>query len=92
MSAGEEGRRGVPLSDRQRLNWLRLILGVFVTAAALQLVGKPQPWPRRSGRGAFLAAGGTHFAALPCLNDSDEGMEMLQILLRESLAGWVGAD
>jgi DNA processing protein len=25
MSAGEEGRRGVPLSDRQRLNWLRLI-------------------------------------------------------------------
>ncbi|WP_199555021.1 ferrochelatase [Sandaracinobacteroides hominis] len=43
-------------------------------------------------REAFLAAGGTHFAALPCLNDSDEGMEMLQILLRESLAGWVGAD
>ncbi|WP_340162229.1 DNA-processing protein DprA [uncultured Hoeflea sp.] len=25
MSAGEEGRRGVPLSNRQRLNWLRLI-------------------------------------------------------------------
>jgi DNA processing protein len=25
MSAGGEGRRGVPLSDRQRLNWLRLI-------------------------------------------------------------------
>ncbi|SOE17290.1 DNA processing protein [Hoeflea halophila] len=25
MPAGEEGRRGVPLSDRQRLNWLRLI-------------------------------------------------------------------
>lgn len=40
------------------LNWLRLILGVFITAAALQLVGKPQPWPRRSGRAAFLAAGG----------------------------------
>lgn len=25
MSNGDEGRRGVPLSDRQRLNWLRLI-------------------------------------------------------------------
>jgi DNA processing protein len=25
MSAGDEGRRGVPLSDRQRLSWLRLI-------------------------------------------------------------------
>ena len=25
MSPGDEGRRGVPLSDRQRLNWLRLI-------------------------------------------------------------------
>lgn len=25
MSAGGEGRRGVPLSDRQRLSWLRLI-------------------------------------------------------------------
>lgn len=43
-------------------------------------------------REAFLAAGGTHFAALPCLNTSDEGMEMLRILLGEALAGWVGAD
>ncbi|WP_417407562.1 DNA-processing protein DprA [Hoeflea sp.] len=25
MSAGDEGRRGVPLTDRQRLSWLRLI-------------------------------------------------------------------
>ncbi|WP_136650091.1 TSUP family transporter [Paracoccus aeridis] len=39
------------------LNWLRLILGVFITAAALQLVGKPHPWPERSGPGGFVAAG-----------------------------------
>ena len=39
------------------LNWLRLILGVFITAAALQLVGKPHPWPERSGQGGFVAAG-----------------------------------
>jgi ferrochelatase len=40
------------------------------------------------GREAFLAAGGTHFARLDCLNDSDEGMAMLDALLRRELAGW----
>ncbi len=27
------------------------------------------------GRESFLAAGGTHFARLDCLNDSDQGMD-----------------
>lgn len=40
------------------------------------------------GRETFLAAGGTHFARLDCLNDSDEGMEMLDALIRRELAGW----
>ena len=40
------------------------------------------------GRDSFLAAGGTHFARLDCLNDSDEGMAMLDALLRRELAGW----
>ncbi len=40
------------------------------------------------GRETFLAAGGTHFARLDCLNDSDEGMEMLDVLIRRELAGW----
>jgi ferrochelatase len=40
------------------------------------------------GREAFLGAGGTHFARLDCLNDSDEGMEMLDTLIRRELAGW----
>lgn len=40
------------------------------------------------GRETFMAAGGTHFARLDCLNDSDEGMEMLDALVRRELAGW----
>ena len=40
------------------------------------------------GRESFLAAGGTHFARLDCLNDSDEGMAMLDALIRRELAGW----
>ncbi len=40
------------------------------------------------GRDQFLGAGGTHFARLDCLNDSDEGMEMLDRLIRRELAGW----
>jgi ferrochelatase len=39
-------------------------------------------------RDAFLAHGGTHYAALPCLNSSDEGMAMLQSVIGEALAGW----
>ena len=41
------------------------------------------------GRESFLAAGGTDFAYLPCLNDGTEGMAMLRSLLRRELAGWV---
>jgi ferrochelatase len=41
------------------------------------------------GRETFLAAGGTHFAYLPCLNDSRAGMAMLQALLGRELEGWV---
>ena len=40
------------------------------------------------GRADFLAAGGTHFARLDCLNDSDAGMVMLETLVRRELAGW----
>jgi ferrochelatase len=40
------------------------------------------------GRETFMAAGGTHFARLDCLNDSDEGMAMLEALIRRELAGW----
>ena len=41
------------------------------------------------GRETFMEAGGTHFARLDCLNESDEGMAMLDALLRRELAGWM---
>jgi len=40
------------------------------------------------GRETFLAAGGTHFARLDCLNDGAAGMDMLEQLTRRELAGW----
>ena len=43
------------------------------------------------GRETFLAAGGTHFAYLPCLNDSVVGVDMLHTLIVRELAGWVEA-
>ena len=41
------------------------------------------------GKETFLANGGTHFARLDCLNDSSEGMTMLEALVRRELAGWL---
>lgn len=41
------------------------------------------------GRESFVEAGGTHFAYLPCLNDSAVGIEMLRTLLARELEGWV---
>lgn len=40
------------------------------------------------GREIFEAAGGTHFAYLPCLNDSTHGMSMLQTVIKTELEGW----
>jgi len=43
------------------------------------------------GRETFIAAGGTHFASLPCLNDGPPGMAMLRALIARELAGWLKA-
>jgi ferrochelatase len=43
------------------------------------------------GRDSFLAAGGTDFAYLPCLNTSAAGMEMLRNIIGRELAGWLEA-
>ncbi|MEA3054386.1 MAG: protoporphyrin/coproporphyrin ferrochelatase [Sphingomonadales bacterium] len=40
------------------------------------------------GRDAFLAAGGSDFAYLPCLNDSPAGLQMLRSILGRELEGW----
>ena len=38
---------------------------------------------------AFAEHGGERFAAIPCLNDSDPGMTMLETLVRNELKGWL---
>jgi protoporphyrin/coproporphyrin ferrochelatase len=43
------------------------------------------------GRETFVAAGGTHFACLPCLNDDEPGMKMLHKVIGRELAGWIAA-
>ena len=40
------------------------------------------------GRESFVEAGGTHFAYLPCLNDSGPGLAMLRSLIARQLEGW----
>lgn len=41
------------------------------------------------GHEQFEEAGGTHYAYLPCLNDSDNGMDMLERIIGQELAGWI---
>lgn len=42
-----------------------------------------------AGRAQFLAAGGESFAYLSCLNDGDEGIDMLATVIGEQLQGWI---
>jgi ferrochelatase len=37
----------------------------------------------------FRAAGGTDFARIPCLNDGDDGMAVIEHVVRRELRGWV---
>lgn len=41
------------------------------------------------GREDFEEAGGTHFAALTCLNTGEAGMDLLEALVRRELSGWI---
>jgi protoporphyrin/coproporphyrin ferrochelatase len=41
------------------------------------------------GRESFVAAGGTDFACLPCLNDGAPGVAMLKTVIRRELEGWM---
>ena len=43
------------------------------------------------GRDTFLAAGGSDFAYLPCLNDSTIGVQLLRQILGQELEGWLPA-
>ena len=44
------------------------------------------------GRESFVAAGGTDFAYIPCLNDGPASLAMLRGILARELAGWTPAD
>lgn len=37
----------------------------------------------------FHENGGEHFAHIPCLNDSEPGMDLLETIVRRELSGWV---
>lgn len=39
-------------------------------------------------REIFLHAGGENFTHIPCLNDSDEGMAVIEAMVRRELSGW----
>lgn len=41
------------------------------------------------GKEDFVGAGGTHFAALACLNVGEAGMDLLETMTRRELAGWI---
>lgn len=44
-----------------------------------------------TGREQYVHAGGNHedYAYIPCLNDSDGGMTMLEAVVRRELGGWI---
>ena len=42
-----------------------------------------------AGGEIFEEHGGSDYAAIPCLNDSDPGMDMLESLVRRELSGWL---
>ena len=41
------------------------------------------------GHEQFEEEGGTHYAYLPCLNDGEVGMDMVETIMRRELAGWI---
>lgn len=42
-----------------------------------------------TGREQFEHAGGEQYAYIPCLNDTDIGMDMLETVIRRELLGWI---
>lgn len=40
-------------------------------------------------RGIFMQAGGENYAYIPCLNDTPDGMRMIETVARRELSGWL---
>ncbi len=54
----------------------------------------PTAWKRSrklpsAGAEIFHHNGGVNFTHIPCLNDSDEGMKVIETLVRRELQGWI---
>ena len=41
------------------------------------------------GKESFMEAGGEQFASLPCLNDSEPAIDLLETLVTRELGGWI---
>ncbi len=41
------------------------------------------------GRESFLDAGGENYSAVPCLNDSEGGIDVIEDVVRRELGGWI---
>jgi ferrochelatase len=37
----------------------------------------------------FHEAGGTNFTHIPCLNDGEDGMAVIEDIVRRELSGWI---
>lgn len=42
-----------------------------------------------TGKEQFIGAGGEEFAYIPCLNDSERGMDVIEAVVRRELSGWL---
>ena len=42
-----------------------------------------------TGEEEFMGAGGERYAYIPCLNDSPDGMEVIETIVRRELSGWL---
>ena len=40
-------------------------------------------------REEFIDNGGEHFSHIPCLNDSKEGLDLIETIVRRELLGWI---
>ena len=74
---GEEKLRLTFQSRFGRAEWLQPYTDVTLEEIAIR------------GGESFRENGGTHYAALPCLNDRPMGMRMLEHLARRELKGWL---
>ena len=54
-----------------------------------RLPGDPGGDRASAGAETFRVTGGTDFAAVACLNDSETGMALIETLVRRELSGWL---